>query len=320
MRRRTKRTLLAVVGVVAALLAALGGAASYMLGYALQPERLRCDSTEVMRQVAADYPWTRSWLDSLRRNRLIHDTVITAADGDRHHARYIRAPKPSARTALLLHGYTDRAESMLPVGWLYQRLGYNLLLPDAHAHGDSDGQAAQMGWLDRLDVLRWIAVADTLFALPEEEVRMVVHGISMGGAMTMMVSGEKTPPSVRCFVEDCGYTSAWDEFAYELREQFGLPAFPLMQASSALCRLRFGWSFGQADAMKAVARCPKPMLFIHGDADTYVPFAMLAPLYAAKGAPKERYVAPGSRHAQSYHDHPADYMARVKAFTDRYVR
>ena len=36
-------------------------------------------------------------------------------------------------------------------------------------------------------------------------------------------------------VEDCGYTSVWDEFSAQLKDQFGLPAFPLMNTTSALC-------------------------------------------------------------------------------------
>ena len=64
---------------------------------------------------------------------------------------------------------------------------------------------------------------------------MVVHGISMGGATTMMVSGEEQQPFVKCFVEDCGYTSVWDEFSHELKSSFGLPPFPLMYTTSWLC-------------------------------------------------------------------------------------
>ena len=51
----------------------------------------------------------------------------------------------------------------------------------------------------------------------------------------MMVSGEKQKPFVKCFVEDCGYTSVWDEFSHELKSSFHLPAFPLMYTTSWLC-------------------------------------------------------------------------------------
>ena len=103
---------------------------------------------------------------------------------------------------------------------------------------DAEGRAIRMGWLDRLDVLRWMEVADTLFG---GNTQMVVHGISMGAATTMMVAGESQRPYVKCFVEDCGYTSVWDEFSNELKTSFGLPAFPLMHTASWLCDLKYGW-------------------------------------------------------------------------------
>lgn len=81
-----------------------------------------------------------------------------------------------------------------------------------------------MGWKDRIDVLQWMNIANEIFG---DSTQMVVHGISMGGATTMMVSGEKQKPFVKCFVEDCGYTSVWDEFSHELKSSFHLACFPV---------------------------------------------------------------------------------------------
>ena len=66
--------------------------------------------------------------------------------------------------------------------------------------------------------------------------------------------------------------------------------------------MKYGWSFGEASPLKQVAKCRKPMLFIHGDNDTYVPTAMVYPLYEAKPQPKQLWIAPGSKHALSYRD------------------
>lgn len=87
----------------------------------------------------------------------------------------------------------------------------------------------------------------------------------------MMVSGEKTPEYITCFVEDCGYTSVWDQFSKELKGLFGLPPFPLLYTASWIYQLQNGWNFQEASALSQVARCTKPMLFIHGDNDDFVP-------------------------------------------------
>ena len=74
-----------------------------------------------------------------------------------------------------------------------------------------------------------------------------------------------------------------------------------------------------ASPLRQVARCHKPMLFIHGDRDTFVPFSMLARLYAAKPQPKAQWVSPGSIHARSFHDHPVAYAAHVRSFVGQYI-
>ena len=119
------------------------------------------------------------------------------------------------------------------------------------------------------------------------------------------------------FVEDCGYTSVWDEFAGQLDEQFGLPPFPLMYATSLLCQMRFGWSFGEASAIEQVRKCRYPMLFIHGSTDSFVPTSMVYPLYEAKPEPKALWIAEGAEHALSYHEHKAEYISRLRAFCSR---
>ena len=218
--------------------------------------------------------------------RGLRDTVIVGDGGERLHAVYAAAPEPTDRTAVIVHGYTDNAVRMLMIGYLYNHdLGYNILLPDLHYHGESEGRAIRMGWKDRLDVLRWMDVANGLFG---GRTRMVVHGISMGGRDDDDGLGEPQRPYVKCFVEDCGYTSVWDEFRKELREQFSLPAFPLLYTASWLCDLKYGWSFREASALRQVAKCELPMLFIHGDADDFVPTRMVYPLYEAKPGEKER--------------------------------
>ena len=257
-------------------------------------------------------------MDSLRTANALRDTLVRSERGERLHALYVRAARPTGRTAVIVHGYTDNAVRMLPIGHLYSHhLGYNILLPDLHAHGLSEGDAVQMGWLDRLDVLQWMDTANELFG---DSTRMVVHGVSMGAATTMMVSGEELPPYVKCFVEDCGYTSVWDEFKGELKNQFGLPAFPLLDVASWLCKLKYGWSFREASALEQVKKCTLPMFFIHGDADDFVPTWMVHPLYEAKPQPKELWLVPGAAHAVSYKENKAEYTCRVQDFVSKYIR
>lgn len=292
---------------VAVLLAVVIGGSFYMLDFALAPDPNRADTDSCYTQLTKAYPETREWLDSLRSCQALRDTFVTAPSGERLHALYV--DRGSTRTAVVVHGWRDCAIKFLWLARIYeQELGYNVVLPELHACGQSQGDAIRMGWLDRLDVLRWMQLfqSDT----------MVVHGVSMGAATTMMLAGEPAPEGIRDlrFVEDCGYTSVWDEFTTQLKEQFGLPAFPLMYSTSLLCRLRYGWGFDEASALEQVRKCSRPMLFIHGDADTFVPTSMVYPLYDAKPEPKSLWIASGADHAASYRQYKEEYIQRVRDF------
>lgn len=312
---KTKKTLKYSFVAILAIIALLLCTGYYVLGYALQPELLKTRSRDLTASYAymvEEYPELESWVDSLIQNGALRDWYIENDRGEQLHAFYVRAAQPTRRTAVIVHGYTDNAIRMLMIGYLYHHdLRCNILLPDLRYAGHSEGTHIQMGWKDRLDVLRWMDVANQTFG---GNTSMVVHGISMGAATTMMVSGEPQQPYVKAFVEDCGYTSVRDQFAKELKEQFHLPAFPLLDVASLLCEWRFGWDFDEASALRQVRQCRLPMLFIHGDADDYVPTWMVYKVYEAKPAPKELWVVPRAAHAMSYHDNREEYTRRVSTF------
>ena len=190
--------------LVAALLATgMWLASDYMLGYSLSPERDAYDVERMMEKKAGEYPWQRDWLDSLRDHAGLHDLSLRSCQSDSMlHAVYLPAVTPTERTALLVHGYGCYSLDMLHIAYIYHHLlGMNVLMPDLYAHGQSQGDHINMGWLDRLDVLQWSAVADSLSG---GRTQMVLHGISMGGATVMMLSGEELPPYVKGIVDDCG--------------------------------------------------------------------------------------------------------------------
>ena len=313
-----KKILLGIGITLMVLVVFLGAASSFMLTYSLSPANRGKDLQGSWEYMFENYPELRSWKDSLQQAYALKDTFIYAPDQKRLHAYYVAAPSPTSKTAVIVHGYTDNAIRMMMIGYMYSHsLGYNILLPDLRYSGLSDGEAFQMGWLDRKDVMRWMEVANEIYG---DSTQMVVHGISMGGATTMMVSGEPQPDYVKCFVDDCGYTSVWDQFGKELKEQFGLPEFPLMYTASWLCDWKYGWSFSEASAIKQVEKCRLPMLFIHGEKDDYVPTWMVYELYEAKPQPKEIWTVPNAGHATSYKLNREAYTEKVKQFTDKYIQ
>jgi hypothetical protein len=202
----------------------------------------------------------------------------------------------SHKWAIVIHGYHGTSANMVGYAQRYYDAGYQVLAPDLRASGDSEGDYLGMGWLDKEDMLRWVG----WICARDPDAQIVLHGVSMGAATVMMTAGLDTPQAVRAFVEDSGYTSVWELFRYAMWENWHLPSFPLLHTANALVYLRAGYEFRTASALRQVQQCEKPMLFIHGDRDTFVPFAMLKRLYDAKpGTNKQMLVAEGAGHGQA---------------------
>lgn len=300
--------------VLFVILLAVTGGSFYLIDFALINEEGKNMSASEER-LAERYPEVKLWCDSMRSVHAIRDTFIIDNDGNRLHALYAAADS-TRNTALIIHGYGCNSLQYMYLGYMFHKsLGYNIFMPDLYAHGLSDGGDIQMGLKDADDVMLWTDVANNAFGGNTD---MVVHGTSMGAATAMILSGKEKKPFIKCYIEDSGYTSAWDEFKFQLDDMFSLPSFPLLHASSMLTKLRFGWSFDEANPLDYVSRCDKPMLFIHSDNDTFVPSWMVHPLYKAKKGEKELWIPSKSAHAKAYSDYPDEYTQRVKSFLTEY--
>lgn len=216
---------------------------------------------------------------------------------------------------VLVHGYKRDQADMYAYGYQYFAKGYNVLTMDLRAQGESEGEYIGMGWLDRLDLLKWIG----LIIDRDDQARIVLHGVSMGAAAVMMAEGEDLPAQVKAVVEDCGYTDVWSIFSQEMRYRFGLREFPVLYAANLCSKFRNGYSFREASCIAALKKSQTPTLFIHGDADDFVPFDMLDQLYNAAACEKERYAVPGAGHAEAKNYNIETYFNTVFQFLDKYI-
>ena len=263
-------------------------------------------------------PGLMHWADSLRDSGIMRDTVLEV-EGCRLHAMCAGdsvAGVPSKHTAIVVHGYSAGPYNVMMLARMYRdSLGFNVLMPSLRHHYLSEGENVQMGWNDRQDLLKWSEFAHSLF----QDTLQVFHGESMGAAAVMMASGEETPDYVKGFIEDCGYSNVWDEFVYVSDKYLHRDSLFVLRAEK-LCDRRFGLNFHEASSVAQLAKCSKPMLFIHGDGDQLVPVGMIWDNYNAKtNGYREMWVAPGSAHSRSFPDYPAEYTSRVRSFILNHV-
>ena len=245
------------------------------------------------------------------------EVELVSEDGLKLQGYYLASERAAGRTVIVAHGYSGKAKDMGATAKnYYENLGYNVLLPDARGHGRSEGDYIGFGWPERRDYLKWIG-----FVLQENgpDAQIVLHGVSMGGATVLMASGEDLPQQVKAIVADCGYTSVKAQLAYQLKRMYHLPSFPFVPVASLVTRMKAGYFFGEASALNQVRKAKVPILFIHGDADKFVPYAMMNELYEACRSPKDQLVVHGAGHGLSYDTDKSTYIRTVGEFVERYV-
>ena len=221
----------------------------------------------------------------------------------------------SNKWAIVVHGYGGSGKLMSDKSKYFYDMGYNVLIPDLRGHGKSEGDYIGMGWKDRLDIISWIN-----FIIKENpNAEIVLHGTSMGAATVLMTSGENLPSNVKAIVADCAYTSAWDEFSYQLETYLKVPSSYILNVTNMVTKLKAGYSLKEASALECVKKATVPILYIHGDKDKFVPYSMMDKLYDATISPKEKLTIEGGEHANSDLVSPFLYWLTVEDFLNQYV-
>ena len=230
------------------------------------------------------------------------------------HATFVHASFFSRKVLIAVHGYNSYGMfDMSSVVPYFRGMGYNVIIVDDRAHGKSEGKYIGFGWLDRLDVMNWCRYAIERFG---SNCEILLHGVSMGAATVLMTCGEDClPEQVKGLIADCPFAGAYEEFGYMMRYNYSIPGRPLLYFASMVCKLRAGYSFGQCSTIKAVRNIRIPVLFIHGDNDTFVPPYMTKRMYrACKVKQKYLYICHGATHCYSAFQDMDEYVRRVADF------
>lgn len=304
----------AVVGA-GLLAAACGGEIAYFYGRTMKRGRAKTERT--MKMAGTDWNQYMPLIEERKAAMLERphsDVWQTSFDGLRLHATYFPAGEKQERTKIVIcfHGYTSQGMSdYIGLSDYYQKRGFAMLLPDARSHGESEGEYIGFGCLDRKDALGWIR-----WVIGElgEETEILLHGTSMGAATLLMLSGLPLPEQVKGIVSDCGFTSPKEVFTHVLHSMYHLPAFPLIPGADLVNRKLAGYGMDECNAKREVEKATVPILFIHGEADTFVPCSMCDDIYEHCASPKSRLIVAGAAHAESYYKDMENYERALTEF------
>ena len=241
------------------------------------------------------------------------DASIISRDGLKLHAYLFPAgEEPPKKFVIGVHGYRSYSRpEYAPYIEFYHSLGFSMLLPDDRAHRPSEGDYVGFGVLDRLDCVDW---AKYLVKTYGEDIEILLHGVSMGGATVCAASGEADlPAQVKGIISDCAFSNAWDVLHYQLREVVHLPADLILPAVEKVCQKKAGFNFHDYSAQEQVTQARVPMLFVQGEKDSMVPAHMAQVLYDACGSEKKRLLlVPEAGHGESIAFAPEQYHQLIR--------
>ncbi len=227
-------------------------------------------------------------------------------------------PADRARGAVVFcHGHGGSMDPDVIYAPWFHEAGLNVLMFDFRAHGRSEGAQVSMGYFERQDLL---GAVDYLQRRGIAEVGVL--GFSLGGAVAITAAAQCQ--AIRAVVSDGGFARLESALLGWARERGkNAPhwvALPLARLVIAVAGWRLGARLSEADPIRWVEQvAPRPLLFIHGDLDPYVPVADIEMLYAAAGEPKELWRVSEAGHREVDRHRPVEYRERVIGFFVRHL-
>ena len=248
----------------------------------------------------------------------LEEFKIINARGYKLKGYLLPAEQPSDVFVFGSHGYRSCGTGEFQcMAKFYHDKGWNVFLVDHQAAGMSEGKYIGFGYHEYRDCLQWLDFMNNHFG---SDIKIVLHGVSMGSATVMLMSGSgRLPDNVKFAVADCGYTSAYNQFVHNTKGMH-VPSFPIIDAANIFNRMISGYDFKDANPLEAVKKTKIPMAFIHGGNDDFVPTYMVKELFeACSSEHKEMLIVEGAAHAESYPTDTASYEALINSFAEKYV-
>ena len=238
------------------------------------------------------------------------DFSARGPDGMLLHGWKVRAANPNGSWILAFHGVADNRIGVIMQAEFLLRAGYNIVMMDARAHGESEGPMATYGWLERNDTR---AIVDALVAT-EHPLHIFALGESMGAGIALQSA--EVDPRIEAVVAEASFASL-REASYDYA---GLQKYPLLGktlfAPGAWMMLSRGQSLARfpvagVSPEHSVASRAFPVLLICDGADTTIPCRHSERIYAAARGPKSLCVVPNAFHTGALGYQPVEFERRV---------
>jgi len=241
----------------------------------------------------------------------VEDVAIDAGDGAVLRAWYIAPPHANGKSVIILHGVTANRVGSSGFAAIFLEQGYAVLLPDSRDHGESGGDLATYGVLEKDDVRLW-----TEWLRRRAPGCTYLLGESMGAAVGLQATA--VTPQLCAVAVESPYAT-FREISYE---RLGRPTHlgplfwhtlgrPVLEVAILYTRLRYGVYLPDANPKNAVEHSQVPTLLIAGTIDRNIPMHHAEELENACAAHCALWIVPGADHGGASSVAHAEFVRRV---------
>jgi uncharacterized protein len=240
----------------------------------------------------------------------VHDASWVTGDGQTIKGWFVPA-SDSDRAIVLLHGFAGDRRQMLSRARLFREAGYNVLLYDARACGESTGDFVTFGYREAQDLVGAVEYLRT-----KKLQRIACLGVSQGGATILFAA--KDLADLRCAVCE----SAFDELSHAIHNRFHhyvlLPGWLAGCIMIPVAEYRTGLCVDEVRPIEHIAGLACPIMIVSGEQDVKTTPSETRALFERAREPKELWVVPAAGH-QDLFGQP-QYANKVLAFVEKHMQ
>jgi len=223
----------------------------------------------------------------------------------------------SDRCAVLIHGYADAKVGAIAWAPLWHALGYNLLVPDLRAHGESGGKFTTAGFFERHDMVQVINQARA--ERPNQTRRIVLFGASMGAVVAAATAAELGPGEVSAVVLESPFADMSRAISAHM-DRLGMPGGLMRNAALWLAQALSGSRFAEVRTVDLLGRLSCPVMVISPPRDVYLlpgdaeSIRTVVAARTAAGGADCYWLTDNAEHLTAIVCDPLEYRRRVQAF------
>ncbi len=239
---------------------------------------------------------------------LPYTNVFVQSNGKKLSGWFLRKTHPKG-TVLIFHGYLSCKSHFLNQAHQFYQLGYQVLLLDLEAHGDSEGSQTSFGYKESDNVK---AAVEMVKKLDFHEGKIILFGSSLGAVAVMKALAEGTEADAAILESPFGSfrTTVQKRF-----ENMGFPSFPATDLLIFHGSLQENIWFYAHEPMEYARKIKIPTLLLYGFKDSEVGKDEIETIYANLQGEKQWAVLKGE-HSRLFTTDGKNWLKAVKHFLE----